>query len=481
MPETTSHNSLTRRSTGPGKLSLQLPMHSMQIRHQIAFSFSLLLLIVTTAFWLLFQNELNRSLDEYRNMLGASLADQTATSVRELVLVNDLLGLNVVLTQLVRDDNVLFASVHDADDAQIARAGQQDPQAEADFYTASISVQDAIAGTVLIQLDTRSADSYRQRLRNLFLLLLGASMVLVITTAFALAGRITAPVRVLTDAIAGSIGDDDDDDIAADETGRLQHAVDRLLAKYQEMEGQLLETGIWKGNRDDDSSEPARLAASVLVIKVVNIHTAIELLHPAILSGLLQEYLFYLNQAARLYGGEFHRVNGESAVVCFDEETCDDNHSINALYCAGLFQSIMARINKRHRNNGEQMLEFRMAIHSGDIFMAPGVGEQDGKGSILGKTLDITYFLSKQAAPGELVISETASSQAREFEHVEADRQREVSMPADNVTFMAYILSSGFAEDMGMIRKQRRHILGVAGSVNTSETTDATDTRDGDI
>ena len=457
-------------------------MHSMQIRHQIAFSFSLLLLIVTTAFWLLFQNELNRSLDEYRNMLGASLADQTATSVRELVLVNDLLGLNVVLTQLVRDDNVLFASVHDADDAQIARAGQQDPQAEADFYTASISVQDAIAGMVLIQLDTRSADSYRQRLRNLFLLLLGASMVLVITTAFALAGRITAPVRVLTDAIAGSIGDDDDDDIAADETtGRLQHAVDRLLAKYQEMEGQLLETGIWKGNRDDDSSEPARLAASVLVIKVVNIHTAIELLHPAILSGLLQEYLFYLNQAARLYGGEFHRVNGESAVVCFDEETCDDNHSINALYCAGLFQSVMARINKRHRNNGEQMLEFRMAIHSGDIFMAPGVGEQDGKGSILGKTLDITYFLSKQAAPGELVISETASSQAREFEHVEADRQREVSMPAYNVTFMAYILSSGFAEDMGMIRKQRRHILGVAGSVNTSETTDATDTRDRDI
>ncbi len=45
------------------------------------------------------------------------------------------------------------------------------------------------------------------------------------------------------------------------------------------------------------------------------------------------------------------------------------------------------------------------------------------------------------------------------------------------VTFMAYILSSGYAEEMGMIRKQRRHILGVTGSVNTPETTDATDTR----
>jgi class 3 adenylate cyclase len=185
-------------------------------------------------------------------------------------------------------------------------------------------------------------------------------------------------------------------------------------------------------------------------------------LHPATLSGLLQEYLFYLNQAAKLYGGEFHRMNGESVVVSFDEDTCADMHSINALYCAGLFLSIMARVNNRHRKKGEQVLEFRLAIHSGDIFLAPGLCGQDqaDKYSILGKTLDITYFLSKQGAPNELVISEATCYQARSFENFATDRQREVSMPADNVSFMAYILTSGFAEDLGMIRKQRRHILG---------------------
>lgn len=458
MPDSTNNNHNTTPRTG--RLNNLPP----QIRHKIALSFALLVLVVTAAFWLLFQSELTRSLQEYSDILGESLAGQTAATVRELVLVNDLIGLNVVLTQLARDENILFASVHDVDDNQLASAGQRITTGDqADFYTADITVQEAIAGSVRIQLDTVVVDGYRARMRNLFLLVLAASMVLVVATAYALAGRITAPLRELVDTISSQTGGNDEEpDSQADETGRLQDAVDTLLARYQEMEDQLLETGVWPGDRNSDINEPVRLAASVLVIKVVNIHTAIELLHPATLTSLLQEYLFYLNQAAKLYGGEFHRTNGESVVVSFDEDTCDVRHSINALYCAGLFLSIMARVNNRHRKKGEQILEFRLAIHSGDIVLAPGFGgqEQADKNSILGKTLDITYFLSKQGAPNELVISEATCYQAHSFENFATDRQREVSMPADNVSFMAYILSGGFAEDMGMIRKQRRHILG---------------------
>lgn len=466
MPENSSNIELRADvNAGPPGGINSLPL---QIRHKIALSFVLLLIVVTTAFWLLFQNELNRSINEYSDILGASLAEQTAASVRELVLVNDLIGLNVVLTQLVRNDNILFASVHDVDNLQLSSAGQRNNlQEDSTVYTADITVQEAIAGSVRVQLDTLVVNNYRSRMRNLFLLVLGVALVLVITTAFALAGLITSPLRNLIDTINSNTEPEPDIVPAVDETGQLQTAVENLLARYQEMEEQLLETGVWQRDHSHDELEPARMTASVLVVKVVNVHTAIELLHPATLSGLLQEYLFYLNQAACLYGGEFHRIHGESVVVCFDEFSCEHNHSINALYCAGLFQSIMARVNGRHRKKGEQILEFRMAIHSGDIFMAPGLATQDqpARNAILGKTLDITYFLSKQCAANELVISEASRSHARNFEDFETHQQREVSMPADNVSFMAYILTSGFAEDMGMIRQQRQHILGSSKQV----------------
>ena len=51
-----------------------------------------------------------------------------------------------------------------------------------------------------------------------------------------------------------------------------------MLAQFDEMEGQILETGLWQSDTQAGDDEPARLTASILIVKVVNINTAIELL-----------------------------------------------------------------------------------------------------------------------------------------------------------------------------------------------------------
>lgn len=451
---------------------------TLQTRHKLALSFSILLVVVSSAFWLLFQNELNRSLSEHSDLLGASLAQQTAASVMELVLVNDPLGLNVALSQLIRDNNIVYATVFDVDGKQLASAGQASfgvsstsnanlsAALQPGLYAADIIVQDAIAGSIQLELDSSAISSFQSRMRNLFLLVLVISLILVVTTAFALSGSITYPLKALLESITDKTGFPDQPESADhnNETAQLQIAVDSLLARFEEMEEQLLETGVWQNSEQEDNSEPNRLAASILIIKVVNINTAIEMLHPPTLANLLREYIFYLNQAAHLYGGKFQRLGGDSVLLCFDSLRCDDKHSINALHCAGLFQSIMNTINNRHRKNGEQVLEFRMAIHSGDVFYAPRLlNAEHNTDSVLGKTVDIAFFLCKQSKPNEVLISDSAWSQARTFEEFTTAGQHEVSMPADNVSFMAYILSDNFAGDIKLISKQCEHIL-VAGT-----------------
>jgi uncharacterized membrane protein affecting hemolysin expression/class 3 adenylate cyclase len=452
----------------PGSQHSQLSK-ALQTRHKLALSFSLLLLVVSSAFWLLFQNELNRSLSEYSDLLGASLAEQTAGSVMELVLVNDPLGLNVALSQLVRDSNIVYATVFDVDGRQLASAGQASfsetntSTLQPGLYVADITVQDAIAGSIQLELDSSAISSFQARMRNLFLLVLVISLILVVTTAFALSGRITSPLKALIESITDKTGflDQLERSDSNDETTQLQLAVDNLLTRFEEMEGQLLETGVWQSSAQKDHSEPTRLAASILIIKVVNINTAIEILHPPTLAKLLREYIFYLNQAAHLYGGKFQRLSGDSVLLCFDSLSCDDKHSINALHCAGLFQSIMKSINNNHRKNGEQALEFRMAVHSGDVFHAPMLlNTEPETDSVLGKTIDIAYFLCKQSKANEVLISDSAWSLARTFEEFTTAGQHEVSMPADNVSFMAYILSDNFAVNIELIGKQCEHILG---------------------
>lgn len=444
---------------------MQQSSTSIQPRHKIALSFSLLLAVAATAFWLLFQTELQRSLNDYSTILGATLAEQTASSVRELVLVDDLLGLNVELSQLVRNANINFVSVHDVDNNLLASAGQSNPGTSEDaIFTAPIKVQEATAGTLRLHLDLGAIDNARKRLLNIFLLVLGISLVLVVSTAYALAGSLRTRLMNMADQLAAHLDEDfleDDDD--NNEISRLQSVTAGLLATLQDKEEQLLKTGIWQSEHPELEHQAARIGASILVVKVVNANTAIELLHPDTLTSLLQEYHTYLDHAVKLYGGDCYRLSGESVMVCFDSATCGEKHSVNALYSAGLFQTIMSAINEQHRKQGRQVLEFRMAIHSGDVFLAPAIYHPgsggDAVNGVMGKTIDVAYFLSKQARPHELVISESASSRARKFQGFDIAGQNQVSMPADNMSFMAYILANGFASQMDNIQNQCAHIL----------------------
>ena len=444
---------------------------NLPLRNKMAICFSLLLIVASTAFWLIFQNELKRSLSDHLDILGSSLAGQAASSLREFVLVNDLLALNVALTQLARDDNILHAIVYDVDGNQLASAGTQPPALEPvdKYYESNITVQDSIAGSVQLSLNNNAIASFQTRLRTLFLAILIVSLVLTVASAYALAGRISAPISGMTRRIEEKLPDHDTDSgiPSADELQRMEYATESLLGQFEQIQEQLQKTGLWQHDDDNDADgEPVRQAASILIIKVVNINTAIELLHPTTLSKLLREYIFYLNQSVRLHGGDIRRLNGDSVLICFSSTRCKDRHSINALRCAGLFQTLMSKINTRHKEKGQQMLEFRMALHSGDVFLAPNISTNNDE-AVLGKTIDIAYYLSKQAEPNQLIISESACSQAKAFDSFDTAGQREISMPADNVSFMAYILDHSFVKTMDTLHKQCAQILGEPANVRT--------------
>ena len=282
----------------------------LQTSHKLALSFAILFIVVTSAFWLLFQNELNRSLREYSDILGASLAEQTATSVRELVLVNDPLGLNVVLTQLVRDSNIVYAVVYDVDGRQLASAGQ------ASINTANASI--IPAATRILQCRHHCSGCYC-RVDSAGAGRHGGCRFSVPHAQPVFTGSDYLPdscgqhrfclsrcnyhphTRHDQCTITRKTGEDEFNDSEPSETQRLQLAVENLLAKFQDMEEKLLETGVWEKADEESDSAPVKVNATMLVINVVNINTAIELLHPPTLANLLREYIFYLKQAASLF------------------------------------------------------------------------------------------------------------------------------------------------------------------------------------
>lgn len=111
--------------------------------------------------WMLSHFATRYQLEQQTDSLGATLANQTALLATELVLANDLISLNVLLTELTRSPAVSQAAVFTVDDQVLAISGpsaSRDTDREsvsAGSYVAPIALQDSVAGYVRVYLDRR--------------------------------------------------------------------------------------------------------------------------------------------------------------------------------------------------------------------------------------------------------------------------------------------------------------------------------------
>jgi uncharacterized membrane protein affecting hemolysin expression len=101
--------------------------------------------------------QFKHAMHEQADALGQSLTTQTAMSATELLVSNDILSLNVLLGNLVKNPLVAHAAIYSADSRIIAEAGQRPKNGllgPADgLYETKLSFQDVTAGNLRISLD----------------------------------------------------------------------------------------------------------------------------------------------------------------------------------------------------------------------------------------------------------------------------------------------------------------------------------------
>jgi len=101
--------------------------------------------------------QFKQAMHEQADALGQSLTTQTATSATELLVSNDILSLNVLLGNLVKNPLVAHAAIYSVDNRILAEAGQRPRNSllgEAEgLYQTKITFQDVTAGQLRISLD----------------------------------------------------------------------------------------------------------------------------------------------------------------------------------------------------------------------------------------------------------------------------------------------------------------------------------------
>jgi uncharacterized membrane protein affecting hemolysin expression len=102
--------------------------------------------------------QFKQAMQQQADAVGQSLIVQTAASATELLVSNDILSLNVLLNNLVKNPLVSHAAIYSVDNRTLAEAGSRPKQSllgdTEGLYSTPITFQEVIAGHLRISLDT---------------------------------------------------------------------------------------------------------------------------------------------------------------------------------------------------------------------------------------------------------------------------------------------------------------------------------------
>ncbi len=261
--------------------------------------------------------QLNALASQQRNNLGLTLASQLAKIVRDAVIHQDTLSLQVEVDEMLSLEGVRRASVYDASNRLLVQAQHEQIKTnQLSSHTSPIDIENTTAGYVTIELNRQYFFAPYRELLQLFIFLW-----LVITASLTLfSGHLGKQVSARLNRLSQQLPGDDSENL--DELGILERRLEPLLATRRQLPADL-------GNYQ----------SSILGIACKNLPRLKSLLNKEHFETLMTRLDYLVDDAAELYGATRLSSGHYSIHLEFHSITDDGDHRLRAIYCAtALFQ-----------------------------------------------------------------------------------------------------------------------------------------------
>lgn len=323
--------------------------------------------------------QFKQAMHDQADAVGQSLTTQTATSATELLVSNDILSLNVLLGNLVKNPLVAHAAIYSVDNRILAEAGQRPRNGllgeTEGVYQTKITFQDVTAGQLRISLDMSQFQQPMLISLQSMGILAAILLALALTLSLRLGRFISTPLLQLrvwlrdphpyTPGIErqDEIGDlarqlharlapppppepeeedepDDFDDMPAPKTAPRTKVA--ALAPDQDDDDDAFADLL------DEQSAPAKPVivesdepqhSAVLAVQLGS-QEQLRRLPRTRLTELLERYRDCLDQAASLYEGEVHTLNDGSTLLLFHSRDSGEDYLTNAICCGELLRAL---------------------------------------------------------------------------------------------------------------------------------------------
>lgn len=334
-------------------------------------------------------SQLRQTSQQQAELVGQTLITQTGATATNLLVANDILSLNVLLGNLVKNPLVAHVAVYSTDNRILAEAGSRPTESGDGLFSTPLSFQEVLAGQLRISLDMQQfrkpLNIGLQSMALLSLILFAAALWLALLAGRNLATPLVALGHWLHDLRGEAPGADRQDEI-----GELARQLQAQLAPLPEPEPEpepeiafepeddpeleidlpfedepeppaltatrpaqrpmahsLDEDDPFLDLADEDfSTEPAMpatrqvpgQACAVLAVQLGQ-QDQLRRLPRQRLVELLDRYRHCLEQASTLYQGDLHILRDGSSLLVFQQRR-DEEYLGHALCCGELLRAL---------------------------------------------------------------------------------------------------------------------------------------------
>jgi adenylate cyclase len=428
-----------------GSLSLRNNALPLAIKWSLSIS-ALIMLVMALLGWFLI-NQQKESYHHQTERLGEMITEQLARAASEPLMADDVLALEVLVSQQKKNDLIMGMQVFDLDGMVLASAGSlpgngdnpaafttdekifsderqiawSTPDSNAISFIAPVYFQKTQAGSALVSIDKRPLEKNLVRLIKVLIAMTLVLMTLGTALAFPLAYRLCRPIRRLVEA--GEAIDRGEakplrENKRKDEIGKVFGSLNRMatdLERKKHIEKILLRyisPGIAQrvlGNTENGRLGGDTTEGSVLFCDIVGYTELSEELSPKQVSDLLNDYFRYFALAGSSCQGTIDQFIGDCIMILFGVPEKDSDHAVHAVTCAVLIQMIADQINLERQSRGQTTVQFRIGINSG-LMLAGNVGSEERmQYTVVGDAVNVASRICALSEPGGILLTgETA-------------------------------------------------------------------------
>lgn len=422
-----------------------------KLSRKFTLAVSLLLILTMCVFWLISSYNTRNLLRQQADGLGQTLAQQTAIQLTELVLANDLISINVVLSNLVRDSSIAEISVLDIGGNVIASANGQSEalqpllpiplpldsiQAE---YRASISLPDSVIGFVSLRLNL---DYIEVGAVNNLLLIIGATLLILLVAVFMIGTYfqylVSFPSTLLAHALSNIRKGEIDTCPEPDQSNELGQVIRQYNATAEFLAQNAFLDNFGSRQPETDLQQlrfvPGQQDVSLLLISMANFQYLASTLPQEVFVKLLNRFYFFVDKVSQLYNGKVSYCAEGEVVINFADAPLEEDQAFYAICAGQLFLHIVGDINDVE--GSEIRSKFKLAVHSGQqvsSLYSPITGTSN---NLTGQTLDEARDMCSGCPDNALLISESSYEHAGAHSRVDADEFGEIG---DNGPIKTYL------------------------------------------